>query len=38
MHHLFTVAPETIPQARKIFKEKNVKIEELYYRKGGHFS
>ena len=37
VHHSFTVAPETIPQACKIFKEKNVKIEELYYRKGGYF-
>jgi catechol 2,3-dioxygenase-like lactoylglutathione lyase family enzyme len=37
VHHSFTVAPETIPQACKLFKEKNVKIEELYYRKGGYF-
>ena len=37
VHHSFTVAPETIPQACKIFKEKNVKVDELYYRKAGYF-
>jgi catechol 2,3-dioxygenase-like lactoylglutathione lyase family enzyme len=37
VHHSFTVSPETLVQACKIFRERNVRIEELYYRKGGYF-
>ena len=37
VHHSFTVAPETLEKACKIFKAQKVKIEELYYRKGGYF-
>lgn len=37
VHHSFTVAPATLEKACKIFKEQNVRIEELYYRKGGYF-
>jgi len=37
VHHSFTVAPATLDRACKIFKEQKVKIDELYYRKGGYF-
>jgi extradiol dioxygenase family protein len=37
VHHSFTVSPETLVQACKIFNERKVRIEELYYRKGGYF-
>jgi hypothetical protein len=37
VHHSFTVAPETLEKACKIFKDQKVKIDELYYRKGGYF-
>jgi len=37
VHHSFTVSPETLVQACKIFRERNVRIEELYYRKAGYF-
>jgi extradiol dioxygenase family protein len=37
VHHSFTVTPETIAKACKIFKDKKVRIDELYYRKGGYF-
>ncbi|MBI2229097.1 MAG: VOC family protein [Deltaproteobacteria bacterium] len=37
VHHSFTVSPETLVQACKIFRERNVRIDELYYRKGGYF-
>ena len=37
VHHSFTVSPETLVQACKVFRERNVRIEELYYRKGGYF-
>lgn len=37
VHHSFTVSPETLVQACKIFDEKKVRIDRLYYRKGGYF-
>ena len=37
VHHSFTLSPETLVQACKIFRDRNVRIEELYYRKGGYF-
>ena len=38
VHHSFTVAPETLAQACKIFKEKKVPIDRLYYRGRGYFT
>ncbi len=37
VHHSFTVSPETLVQACKIFAEREVKIDRLYYRGGGYF-
>ncbi len=37
VHHSFTVSPETLNEACKVFKEKKVDVVELYYRKGGYF-
>jgi catechol 2,3-dioxygenase-like lactoylglutathione lyase family enzyme len=37
VHHSFTVAPETLEQACKIFKDRKIPIDRLYYRKGGYF-
>jgi catechol 2,3-dioxygenase-like lactoylglutathione lyase family enzyme len=37
VHHSFTVSPETLVQACKVFHEKEVRIDRLYYRKGGYF-
>ena len=38
VHHSFTVSPETLTQACKIFQEKQVPIVELYYRPKGYFT
>ena len=38
VHHSFTVSPETLVQACKVFKEKNVRIIDLYYRPKGFFT
>lgn len=37
VHHSFTVSPETLDQACKVFKEQKVPVVELYYRKKGYF-
>ena len=37
VHHSFTVSPEMLVQACKLFHEKKVPIVELYYRAKGHF-
>ncbi len=37
VHHSFTVSPETLVQACKVFVEKKVPIDQLYYRPGGYF-
>ena len=37
VHHSFTVSPETLNEACKVFKKENVSVAELYYRKGGYF-
>ena len=37
VHHSFTVAPETLEKACKIFQERKIRIDRLYYRKGGYF-
>lgn len=37
VHHSFTVTPETLVQACKLFAEKKVRIEQLYYRPKGYF-
>ena len=38
VHHSFTVTPEILDQACKVFKEKGVKIDSLVYRAKGHFT
>jgi catechol 2,3-dioxygenase-like lactoylglutathione lyase family enzyme len=37
VHHSFTVSPETLVRACKIFRERNIRIDRLYYRSGGYF-
>jgi extradiol dioxygenase family protein len=37
VHHSFTVSPETLVQACKIFRERNIRIDRLYHRKAGYF-
>ena len=37
VHHSFTVSPETLVQACKIFYERKIPIDRLYYRPGGYF-
>ncbi len=37
VHHSFTVSPETLVQACKIFRTRNIRVEKLYHRKGGYF-
>lgn len=37
VHHSFTVSPETLDEACRLFKARNVPVVELYYRKGGYF-
>jgi extradiol dioxygenase family protein len=38
VHHSFTVSPETLVQACKIFYEKKIPIDRLYYRGKGFFT
>jgi len=38
VHHSFTVSPETLTQACKVFHEKKVPIIELFYRAKGYFT
>ena len=38
VHHSFTVRPETLVQACKVFREKNVRVDELIYRAVGVFT
>ena len=38
MHHSFTVSPETLVKACKVFHEKKVPVTELIYRAKGHFT
>ena len=38
VHHSFTVSPETLALACKVFKEQNVPIRGLEYRKKGTFT
>ena len=38
VHHSFTVSPETLVQACKVFKEKKVSVLELVYRAKGYFT
>lgn len=37
VHHSFTVRPEILVQACKIFSEQNVRVDRLYHRKEGYF-
>jgi hypothetical protein len=37
VHHSFTVSPETLVQACKLFSARQVRIEQLYYRESGFF-
>jgi catechol 2,3-dioxygenase-like lactoylglutathione lyase family enzyme len=38
VHHSFTVSPETLVQACKLFAERKVRIDRLYYRAKGFFT
>jgi len=38
VHHSFTVSPETLVQACKIFNERKIPIDRLYYRAKGFFT
>ena len=38
VHHSFTVSPETLVQACKIFNERKIPIDRLYYRAKGYFT
>ena len=38
VHHSFTVSPETLVLATKVFKEENVKVTGLIHRKTGTFT
>ena len=37
VHHSFTVSQETLVQACKIFRQRNIRVDHLYYRKAGVF-
>src|SRR4030095_7576701 len=37
VHHSFTVSPETLVQACKVFRERQIRVEHLYHRKEGVF-
>lgn len=37
VHHSFTVSPETLVQACKIFSQRNIRVDRLYHRKEGYF-
>ena len=38
VHHSFTVTPEVLEQACKLFREKDVNVDSLVYRAQGHFT
>ena len=38
VHHSFTVSPETLVKACKLFQERKVPIDRLYYRAKGFFT
>jgi catechol 2,3-dioxygenase-like lactoylglutathione lyase family enzyme len=38
VHHSFTVSPETLVQACKLFYERKIPIDRLYYRAKGFFT
>ena len=38
VHHSFTVTPEVLERACKLFREKNVRVDSLVYRAKGHFT
>jgi len=38
VQHSFTVTPETLVQACKVFHERKVRVQELVYRANGHFT
>ena len=38
VHHSFTVTPDTLVQACKVFSEKKIPIDRLYYRAKGFFT
>lgn len=38
VHHSFTVTPEVLERACKLFREQNVKVDSLVYRAKGHFT
>ena len=35
--YTLTVAPETLEKACRVFKDRKIPIDRLYYRKGGYF-
>jgi catechol 2,3-dioxygenase-like lactoylglutathione lyase family enzyme len=37
VHHAFTVSPETLVRACKVFRERQIRIEHLYHRQEGVF-
>jgi hypothetical protein len=37
VHHAFTVSPETLVRACKVFRERQIRIEHLSHRKEGGF-
>ena len=37
VHHSFTVSPETLVRACKVFRERQIRVEHLYHRKEGVF-
>lgn len=37
-HHSFTVTPETLERACKVFRERGVQVDSLVYRAKGHFT
>jgi catechol 2,3-dioxygenase-like lactoylglutathione lyase family enzyme len=37
VHHSFTVSPETLVQACKVFSQRNIRIDRLYHRNEGYF-
>ena len=38
VHHSFTVTPQTLERACRLFREKGVKVDSLVYRAKGHFT
>jgi catechol 2,3-dioxygenase-like lactoylglutathione lyase family enzyme len=38
LHHAFTVSPEEWDKAVRLFKEKGVEVEEVFYREKGFFT